>query len=77
MAEIIQRAQARAKATGSTVTMDDAVAAVREARESPSRTQSSRQRSRRVRRRAALTEPGSPAANLLSADDAVIQVPSI
>jgi hypothetical protein len=33
MAEIIQRAQARAKATGSTVTMDDAVAAVREARD--------------------------------------------
>jgi len=33
MAEIIQRAQARARATGSTVTMDDAVAAVREARD--------------------------------------------
>jgi antitoxin FitA len=33
MAEIIQRAQVRAKATGSTVTMDDAVAAVRAARD--------------------------------------------
>ena len=33
MAEIVKRAQARAKATGSTVTMDDAVAAVREARD--------------------------------------------
>jgi hypothetical protein len=33
MAEIVRRAQARAKATGSTVTMDDAVAAVREARD--------------------------------------------
>lgn len=33
MAEIVRRAQARGKATGSTVTMDDAVAAVREARD--------------------------------------------
>jgi hypothetical protein len=33
MAEIVRRAQARAKATGSTVTMDDAVAAVRAARD--------------------------------------------
>jgi antitoxin FitA len=33
MAEIVKRAQARARATGSTVTMDDAVAAVREARD--------------------------------------------
>ena len=33
MAEIVRRAQARAKATGSTVTMDDAVAEVREARD--------------------------------------------
>jgi NADPH:quinone reductase-like Zn-dependent oxidoreductase len=32
-AEIVRRAQARAKATGSTVTMDDAVAAVRAARD--------------------------------------------
>jgi antitoxin FitA len=33
MAEIVTRAQARAKATGSTVTMDDAVAAVRAERD--------------------------------------------
>ena len=33
MADIVRRAQARAKATGSTVTMDDAVAAVRDARD--------------------------------------------
>jgi antitoxin FitA len=33
MAEIVRRAQARAKATGSTVTMDDAVAAVRATRD--------------------------------------------
>lgn len=33
MAEIVRRAQARAKATGSTVTMDDAVAVVRAARD--------------------------------------------
>jgi len=33
MAEIASRAQARAKASGSTVTMDDAVAAVRAARD--------------------------------------------
>ena len=33
MAEIVRRAQARAEATGSTVTMDDAVAAVRAARD--------------------------------------------
>src|ERR1700722_14214588 len=33
MAEIVARAQARARATGSTVTMDDAVAAVRAARD--------------------------------------------
>jgi hypothetical protein len=33
MAEIVRRAQARARATGSTVTMDDAVAAVRDARD--------------------------------------------
>jgi len=33
MAEIIERAQARAKATGSTVTMPDAVAAVRAGRD--------------------------------------------
>ncbi len=33
MAEIVRRAQARARATGSTVTMDDAVAAVRAARD--------------------------------------------
>lgn len=33
MAEIVRRAQARAKATGSTVTMGDAVAAVRAARD--------------------------------------------
>lgn len=33
MAEIVRRAQARAKASGSTVTMDDAVAAVRAARD--------------------------------------------
>ena len=33
MAEIVRRAQARAKAVGSTVTMDDAVAAVRAARD--------------------------------------------
>jgi hypothetical protein len=33
MAEIVRRAQARAKATRSTVTMDDAVAAVRAARD--------------------------------------------
>jgi len=33
MAEIVSRAQGRAKATGSTVTMDDAVAAVRAARD--------------------------------------------
>jgi antitoxin FitA len=33
MAEIVRRAQARANATGSTVTMDDAVAAVRAARD--------------------------------------------
>jgi antitoxin FitA len=35
MAEIVARAQARARATGSTVTMDDAVAAVRAARDRP------------------------------------------
>jgi hypothetical protein len=35
MAEIIKRAQGRAKAAGSTVTMDDAVAAVRAARDRP------------------------------------------
>ena len=51
MAEIVARAQARARATGSTVTMDDAVAA--------------------------LTEPGSPAAGLLSGNDAAFLVPSI
>ena len=51
MAEIVARAQARARATGSTVTMNDAVTA--------------------------LTEPGSPAADLLIQDDAVFQVPSI
>lgn len=33
MAEIVGRAQARAEATGSTVTMDDAVAAVRATRD--------------------------------------------
>lgn len=33
MAEIVRRAQTQAKATGSTVTMDDAVAAVRAARD--------------------------------------------
>jgi hypothetical protein len=33
MAEIVRRAQARAEASGSTVTMDDAVAAVRAARD--------------------------------------------
>jgi len=33
MAEIVRRAQGRAKATGSTVTMDDAVAVVRAARD--------------------------------------------
>jgi antitoxin FitA len=33
MAEIVERAQARAKATGSTVTMSDAVAAVRAGRD--------------------------------------------
>ncbi len=33
MAEIVRRAQARAEATGSTVTMHDAVAVVREARD--------------------------------------------
>lgn len=33
MAEIISRAQSRARASGSTVTMDDAVAAVRAARD--------------------------------------------
>ncbi|MGH3274622.1 MAG: hypothetical protein ACRDNZ_09950 [Streptosporangiaceae bacterium] len=33
MAEIVSRAQARARATGSTVTMDDAVAAVHAARD--------------------------------------------
>jgi len=33
MAEIIRRAQTRAEATGSTVTMDDAVAAVRATRD--------------------------------------------
>jgi len=33
MAEIVRRAQARARASGSTVTMDDAVAAVRAARD--------------------------------------------
>ena len=33
MAEIVRRAQSRAEATGSTVTMDDAVAAVRAARD--------------------------------------------
>ena len=33
MAEIVTRAQARARATGSTVTMNDAVAAVRAARD--------------------------------------------
>jgi hypothetical protein len=33
MAEIVRRAQERARASGSTVTMDDAVAAVRAARE--------------------------------------------
>src|SRR6185312_13545422 len=33
MAEIVRRAQGRAKATGSTVTMNDAVAAVRAARD--------------------------------------------
>jgi antitoxin FitA len=33
MAEIVRRAQARAKASGSAVTMDDAVAAVRAARD--------------------------------------------
>lgn len=33
MAEIVRRAQDRAKASGSTVTMDDAVAAVRAARD--------------------------------------------
>jgi hypothetical protein len=33
MAEIVRRAQARAEATGSTVTMDDAVAAVRAVRD--------------------------------------------
>jgi hypothetical protein len=33
MAEIVKRAQARAKATGSTVTMDDAIAAVRAERD--------------------------------------------
>ena len=33
MAEIVARAQARARTTGSTVTMDDAVAAVRAARD--------------------------------------------
>ncbi|MHB1594296.1 MAG: hypothetical protein ACYCO9_18605 [Streptosporangiaceae bacterium] len=33
MAEIVRRAQARAKATGSAVTMDDAVAVVRAARD--------------------------------------------
>ena len=33
MAEIVRRAQSRAKSSGSTVTMDDAVAAVRTARD--------------------------------------------
>jgi hypothetical protein len=33
MAEIVKRAQARAKASGSSVTMDDAVAEVRAARD--------------------------------------------
>src|SRR6185312_11314666 len=33
MAEIVRRAQGRARASGSTVTMDDAVAAVRAARD--------------------------------------------
>jgi hypothetical protein len=33
MAEIVKRAQARAKATGSTVTMSDSVAAVRASRD--------------------------------------------
>jgi plasmid stability protein len=33
MAEVVRRAQARAEASGSTVTMDDAVAAVRTARD--------------------------------------------
>ena len=33
MAEIVERAQARAKATGSTVTMSNAVAAVRAGRD--------------------------------------------
>ena len=33
MAEIVKRAQGRAKDSGSTVTMDDAVAAVRAARD--------------------------------------------
>jgi hypothetical protein len=33
LAEIVARAQARARATGSTVTMNDAVAAVRAARD--------------------------------------------
>jgi hypothetical protein len=33
MAEIVRRAQARAEATGSTVTMQEAVAAVRDARD--------------------------------------------
>lgn len=33
MAEIVRRAQARAKATGSTVTMHDAVAVIRAARD--------------------------------------------
>jgi hypothetical protein len=35
MAEIVARAQARARATGSTVTMPDAVAAVRAGRDRP------------------------------------------
>ena len=35
MAEIVRRAQSRAKSSGSTVTMDDAVAAVRAARDRP------------------------------------------
>ena len=35
MAEIVVRAQAQARTTGSTVTMDDAVTAVRAGRENP------------------------------------------
>ena len=49
MAEIVRRAQARAKATGSTVTMDDAVAACA-TREIAGRSHE-RIRSRRIRRR--------------------------